>query len=173
MKRITLLLLLAGIIAVSCSKQENEAADQKYTGREVTYSLYQASDYPTSGKIVFKELTGGKVEVDVQLSGTEGDATHPVHLHYGNLQTVDAGIAANFNDVKASTGLSETVVTNLNDDTPLTFEKIENFDGSVKVHLAATGPGEEVILAAGNIGINKGLDSGREGRVSVTVCKSE
>ncbi|UII25470.1 hypothetical protein LVD15_19495 [Fulvivirga maritima] len=173
MKNNILLIFLASLFFAACGSDSDSGDDDMYTGRELTYTLYQASDYPTHGTVVFKELSNGRVEAVVHLDGTEGEATHPAHLHFGNIETENAVVAANFNDVSAENGGSTTVVNTLTDNSEFTFDDIENFNGSVKIHLSATGEGEKVILAAGNIGTNKTTTILQNGRAKVAICTNE
>ncbi|MBL3658154.1 hypothetical protein [Fulvivirga sediminis] len=173
MKNNILLIVLASLLFAACGSESDSGDDDMYTGRELTYNLYQASEYPTHGSVVFKELSNGRVEAIVHLDGTEGESMHPAHLHFGNIETENAAVAANFNDVSAESGGSTTVVNTLTDNSEFTFDDIENFDGSIKIHLSATGDGEKVILAAGNIGANKTTKILQSGRVEVANCTNE
>ncbi len=170
MKYFTLLfsLLIASLLACN---DGSSAADDEYTGRELVYDLFQTSEFPTSGNVTFRERTGGEIEVSVTLDGTEGDIYHPVHLHFGDLDVPDAEIAFLLNDLLGETGTSSTLVSQLSDETIFTFDMIDKFDGSVKVHLGSTGEARDVVLAGGNIGINKNIST--TGRKKVSVCKSE
>jgi hypothetical protein len=111
--------------------------------------------------------------IKIQLTGTEGDIEHPVHLHVGNIETPDAAILALLNPVFGKTGISETNFTKLNDETPVLYEELIHLDASIKIHLSASGPDKDIVLAAGNIGSNIGGHEHHGGRVDVAVCKSE
>lgn len=168
MKRGFLLALVVVGLLVACS-ENSETVIEELTGNELVYDLVQSSDFPISGTVAFQERTDGYVQVVVLLEGTEGNIFHPVHLHYGDLSTPDADIAFLLDDLKGSEGKSSTTVSLLSDDSEFTFQTLEQFSGSVKVHLGATGSDADVILAAGNIGANKNSISGRQ---KVAVCKS-
>ena len=164
-------MIFAVLLIWSCDSQSEETVDNEYTGREIVYDLTQSSDFPVAGNVSFKERTDTSVEVEVTLNGTEGDVFHPVHLHYGDLNTPDADIAFLLNDVYGEDGTSTTIVQTLSDETAFTFEVLESFDGSIKVHLGATGADADVVLAGSNIGVNQNTLS--TGRQTVAVCKSE
>ena len=170
MKLFTIGLVLVTMLAVSCD-EKSSAVDNDYTGREMVYDLFQTSDFPISGNVTFRERTSGEVEVNVSLEGTEGNIYHPVHLHFGDLDVPDAEIAFLLNDLYGEAGASSTLVSTLSDETAFTFDLIDKFDGSVKIHLGATGEARDVVLAGGNIGINKNTVSA--GRKKVAICKSE
>ena len=161
-------LIMASLLACN---EGSTSADEEYTGRELVYDLFQTSEFPVSGNVIFRERSGGEVEVSVTLDGTEGNIYHPVHLHFGNLDIPDADIAFLLNDLYGETGTSSTLVSTLSNDTQFTFDMIDKFDGSVKVHLGATGEARDIVLAGGNIGVNKSIST--TGRKKVAVCKSE
>lgn len=150
--------------------QENESAKSEFTGNETTYALQAGSTYNISGTVTFKEKVGGSTLAAINLTGTEGNLQHPVHLHLGEVSFDGAEVAALLNPVLGKTGVSETIITKLEDETAITYEQIIALQACVKVHLAAAGPERDIILAAGNIGSSKGVISGR---LDIGVCKSE
>lgn len=146
---------------------------QVVTGNEVTYELVQGTaEYNVSGTVTLKERTDGFTNVHVQLSGTSGDAEHPVHLHLGTIAMADAEVAAMLSPVSASTGLSVTNLRELADNTPVRYEELIRLRACVKVHLSESGPGRNVVLAAGNIGTayNEAISGGRQS--GIAVCRS-
>lgn len=171
MKHFSVFLIFCSLGFWSCSSNSSDDADDVYTGREMVYDLFQTSDFPVSGSVIFKERNDSSVEVNVNLNGTEGNVFHPVHLHYGDVTTPDAEIAFLLNDLKGEEGISSTIVRTLSDESQFTFDKLQEFDGSVKVHLGATGADADIVLAGGNIGLNQSAPS--TGRLKVPVCKSE
>jgi hypothetical protein len=158
-----------GLISVACQESENTS---EFTGNEITYALQQGSEYEVSGTVVFKERRNGTTTVAVSLTGTEGNDKLPVHLHLGDLSAADADVAALLSPVDAKTGKSETLLTNLADETAVTYSSLLQLEACIKIHLADTGPGRDVILAGGNIGesFTKSIANGRRG---IGVCKSE
>ncbi len=152
-----------------CSDDRPEELSE-FTGNEKIYTLEAGSVYPISGTATFKEKKDGTTVVVVALTGTDGVASHPVHLHMGDIATPDANVAALLNSVSAQTGLSETSISRLADETPMTFSQLTSLTACIKIHLAASGPDRDIILAGGNIG------NTNNGRLSVNqvvaVCKS-
>ena len=99
-------------------------------------------------------------------------AEHPVHLHLGNISEPGADVVALLNPVLGSTGQSETLLKHLSDETPITYRELVDLNACIKVHLGASGPARDIVLAGGNIGIASTRDvSG--GRASIGLCKSE
>jgi len=168
MKRLILVLVL-GVILVAC--QENESLRSEYTGSETVYPLLQSSEYNVNGTVTFKEECNGSALIIVSLSGTEGDIEHPVHLHLGDITAPGADVAALLNPVPGKSGISETRLLRLADESPITYKQLIDLNACIKVHLAASGPDRDIILAAGNIGVaaSSDLSSGRSG---IGICSS-
>ncbi|NJM24338.1 MAG: hypothetical protein HC859_01220 [Bacteroidia bacterium] len=169
MKRILGLLLLAGMWA-AC--QDAATEKDEFTGNEVVFALQPGSEYNVSGTITFKERIDHTTVALVTVSGTEGALEHPVHLHLGDITAADADVALLLNPVLGSTGRSETTIATLADETPVSYSDLANLNACIKIHLGASGPERDIILAGGNIGTAAANDpSGRLG--SFGKCKSE
>lgn len=161
--------LAIGASLVAC--QENENIKSDYSGDETVYPLQQASAYNVNGTVTFKEKCDGSASIIVALSGTEGNIEHPVHLHLGNITAPGADVAALLNPVLGKSGMSETQLLRLADETSITYKQLIDMNACIKVHLAASGPDRDVILAGGNIGLAAtDLSTGRSG---IGICKSE
>ena len=163
-------LLLVALFLTSC-KDDKYAEDTEFTGNEASYTLFQGSDLNIHGTVTFKEKVDGFTQVEVNLQGTEGEITHPVHLHLGDISIPDADIAALLTPLDGRTGTSITDLRTLSDETAITYKNIMEMEASIKVHLEESGPGRDVILAAGNIGTIG--DQLKNGRLKVAVCDSE
>ena len=166
MKNLLSFIILVSI-GVGCQESENIS---EYTGNETTYALQQASEYIISGTATLKERKDGATTVVVQLSGTEGESTYPVHLHLGDITTPKADVAAVLNPLRGKTGRSETRIDKLADETLITYKDLVNLQACMKIHLSDVGVERNIILAGGNIGIAISDPSGRRG---FAVCKSE
>ncbi|WKZ58667.1 MAG: hypothetical protein QY309_12405 [Cyclobacteriaceae bacterium] len=160
--------LVLGLAIFGC--QESEQPVGEFTGNEVTYALQAGSVYVVSGVATIKEKKDGSAQVVINLTGTEGTAQLPVHVHLGNISEADADVAALLNPINAANGKSETIVKQLADETPVTYAELVDINACIKIHLAETGPERDIILAAGNIG-KAALDAA-SGRASIGVCKS-
>jgi hypothetical protein len=170
MKKVIGGIMLAGSL-VAC--QDNETTgDKDFTGNETVYALTAGSEYDVDGTVTLKEKTDGSTVVIVALSGTEGSAEHPVHIHLGDISAPGADVYALLNPVVGSVGTSETTLTKVADESAITYQQLVALDACMKVHLAATGESKDIILAGGNIGsaVTKASSSGR---VAFGVCKSE
>ncbi|MFZ9189345.1 MAG: hypothetical protein ACO21G_12235, partial [Algoriphagus sp.] len=148
MKRLLLLLTLSFGLG-SCADSE----DKYYTGRSLEVGLFQASTYAYKGKVEFKEVVGGSLELSVRLEGARSktDDVIPAHLHFGSYNQSDAPIAQVLNPVSSSKLVSTTQLGPLSDGRNLKFDDLASFDGHIKIHLANEGPDYSVILVAGNL----------------------
>ncbi len=162
-------LVLCGTIWISC--QENETTNE-FTGNETVYALQQGSAYTVSGIVTIKERRDGASTVIVSLTGTTGATKLPAHLHLGDISTPGADVAALLSPVDASTGVSETRIAQLADETTVSYADLIAIEACIKIHLADTGPGRDIILAGGNIGESVNKPSG-SGRIGIGICKSE
>jgi len=164
--------ILFGFITLALAGcQENDSAKEDLTGNAATYALMPGSEYAIQGTVTFQEKVDGSALVTLQLTGTEGKLQHPVHLHLGAIGEQDAPLVAQLNPVEGSTGKSETLLTQLADESKITYNEIISLDACVKVHLGASGPDKDIILAGGNIG-RAFSDDGAMGRLGFGTCKS-
>ncbi|MBT1712323.1 hypothetical protein KK062_29035 [Fulvivirgaceae bacterium PWU5] len=156
-----------------CQDQENSAPND-FTGNESVYTLAAPPDaaYDISGTVTFKEKKDGQTVITVALSGTDGDVQLPVHLHLGTIGAPDADVYALLNPVLGKTGQSETLFAHAGDETPLNYQQLIALNACVKVHLAASGPDRDVVLAGGNIGSAFTNDTSARGSFFAS-CKSE
>jgi hypothetical protein len=143
--------LIALVVLAGC--QKNEAVSE-FTGNQASYGLVQASQYVVSGTVTFKERKDGATTVLVQLKGTDGTTQLPVHLHLGDVTSNGAAIAAVLTPASGKTGASETIISQLADQTKVSYKDLLKLSAYINVHASATGPESAVILAAGDIGVN-------------------
>ena len=152
------------------SCQETAITESEFTGREIVYALQPGSQYVIDGTVTFKERKAGNTLIILSLSGTEGEIKHPVHLHLGDISAPAAEISAVLNPVLGKTGKSETILAQLADESSLSYQNLIEMEGSIKVHLAESGPDRDIILAGGNVGeLAKSISSGR---TVFGICKS-
>lgn len=155
-----LLALIPLLLFISCGTDDKEpmVADD-ITGNEITYNLYSASAFGISGTATFRELTGGGLDVTIELLNTSGSIYHPVHLHAGSVRD-DGQLVSVLNPVFGETGNSKSEVRFLmtDENKAFTFDELLRFDGSLRIHLDG-GPGQDILVAAANIGTNDNLIS--------------
>jgi hypothetical protein len=166
MKKIAGMVMLVAL-AIACKPNENTS---EFTGNQTVYALQQASQYVVSGTVTFKEKRDGSALLAIDLTGTSGNSKYPVHLHLGDLTTQGASVAALLNPLDGNLGKSETTITQLADETIVTYASLIKLGACVKIHLAESGAGRDVILAAGNVGASA-TKSSANGRLGVAVCQ--
>lgn len=161
-----------GIVALTwgCQDQGTDTV-KEYTGTQTVYPLQAGSEYEIDGTVTFRERTDGTADIDVALSGTEGNSLFPVHLHLGDITTDGASVAALLNPVLGKTGKSDTHLKILSDESTITYKQLVALNACIKVHLSDSGPNQDVVLAGGNIG-KAAADNLSSGRVGIAVCKS-
>lgn len=163
--------LIFGLIIVmglwSCTSQEPD----QYTGQSLEFELFKSSEFDYKGTLLVQELTSGDLEFVIQLEGARSSSSisFPSHLHFGGYDQAEAPIAQLLTPVSGNDLKSVTVLNLLSDGSKLTFDKMKNFDGHVKIHLANDGPDYSVILVAGNVGANFNAESVFDPS-KITVC---
>jgi hypothetical protein len=166
-------ILLGFISAAFIGCQETEPISKSdFTGKETVYSLDQGSSYPVNGTVTFKERVDGTTSIAVILTGTEAGLEHPVHLHLGDISSPGADVAALLNPVVGKTGGSETHLSQLADESPISYSDLAALKACIKIHLASSGPDRDIILAGGNIGAAF-TQAVTGGRLGIGICKSE
>ena len=144
MKKIIAAMAFA-LVTFGCQDKETAKKENNdYTGNESTYALQAGSTYAVSGTVTFKEHVDGTAQVVIRISGTEGTARFPVHLHLGDISKDAASLAALLNPVLGSTGNSETHLTNLADESAVTYKQLVALSACVKIHLSDAGPDQNI-----------------------------
>ncbi|MBL7870707.1 MAG: hypothetical protein JNM78_03775 [Cyclobacteriaceae bacterium] len=165
----SLAIVLCGMIWISC--QEGESISD-FTGNEITYALQPGSQYAVTGSATIKERRDGSSTILVSLTGTSGKAKLPLHLHLGDITTSGADVAALLSPVSSTTGISETKLTQLANETIISYAELVKLEACIKVHLSDTGAERDIILAGGNIGASA-VKATSSGRAAFGVCKNE
>ncbi|MEM7548205.1 MAG: hypothetical protein AAF363_00915 [Bacteroidota bacterium] len=168
MKKVCFLIFSYTLLIMGCS----DGGSGEFTGQELTFPMVAGPDQNISGQVTLRETSNGFTNIEVSLTGTIAGFTHPVHLHDGNIEKVDAAVLALLESLNGSSGESNSTLQFLADETEIKFEDLANGDFHIKVHQAAVGAEKDIILAAGNIG------SAFEGQLStenstITVCQSK
>ncbi len=163
--------LLIVVFLGSC-KEESQQQVSEFTGNKIVYSLFQATtDYNVKGTVSFNEKVDGSTAVLVEVSGTEGDNYHPLHLHFGPIDG-DGDIAALLTPIHGASGRSETDLNLLSDGTVLSYNDLLAMEASIKVHLSGIGDDAKIVLAGGNVGSAIDKSTSNDRVIKITVCKS-
>jgi hypothetical protein len=121
------------------------------TGESEEYTLNEVGGSGVSGTATFAERKNGKAQITLALTGTVDGGDHPAHIHANDAAT-GGGIAVDLKNVNGATGMSVTSINTLNNDTPVTYAELIDFDGHINVHESAANLGTRI--AQGNIGSN-------------------
>lgn len=173
MKRLIYFFVLVMVVLAGCDS--NEAAESDLTGNEVTYALYSASDYGITGAVTVQERKDGYADIRIKLEGSALDNSNrefPVHLHLGDVSVENADVAALLNPVVSSKKESETTLQQLSDESKITFAQLTQLDACIKVHLSASGPESDIVLAGGNIGSAQAKESTSSRKQTIATCGS-
>lgn len=174
MKRLIYFFALVMIVPAGCDSNEANT-ESDLTGNEVTYALYSGSDYGITGVITVKERKDGYADIKIKLEGSALDNSNrefPVHLHMGDVSIEGAEVAALLNPVASSKKESVTTLQQLSDETRVTYTQLTQLDACIKIHLSASGPESDIILAGGNIGAAQANEGSSGSRVLVIApCK--
>lgn len=122
-------LLLSIFIFTSCETDDDPIPEQF----ETTFPIDQLDDSGVFGEITFLKTDANSTLITVRLEGTLAGNSHPVRIHSTSPEQ-DGPMVRELNPVNGSTGLSETLVTVLEDGTATTYENWVSFDGYVLVH---------------------------------------
>lgn len=176
MKRISTYLATLALVLLFGACEEGNGGDSEFTGNEMRLELIPGtvSGNTTSGTLLIRERNNGDVQLDIALNNVLSGAVHPVHLHFGSLDD-DGEVATLLSSVREEdgVGVSSTVLTSLDDDSPVNFNRILTFNGSIKIHFESSGPLEDAILGSTNIGMNiGGNEAYLDGSKSITTCNS-
>jgi hypothetical protein len=168
MKILKSLVLAALVVLVSCQEQEDESI---YSGRSISYDLFQSSDFDYKGLALVRELKSGDLEIEIDMEGPGSEEMYffAGHLHFGSYDAEGADIAYLLNPVDIRTLNSKTILGQLSNGEKLDFDSFNSFNGHIKIHLADEGPDYSIILVSGNIGANPNSIEGFD-RDRITLC---
>mgnify|MGYP001975037693 CR=1 FL=1 len=147
------LMLLGGLITMSsCNDDEDDMnVGPEGTGELVTFPLDGVANSAAGGMITFELMDDASTKITVELEGAVNGQMHPIHIHE-NTAAEGGGIVITLENVDGTTGKSETFVTMTDDESPISFEQLVDFDGYINVHQSANDLA--TIVAQGDIGQN-------------------
>lgn len=136
-------------VAISLLASTGCKKDDEKTPNKTTYDLKVKDQLGVSGTVTFTETSSTVTTITIKLNG--GTATnHPAHIHMNS--AVEGGsIVLSLTPVDAD-GNSITTVTTLDDNTPINYSQLLNFDGYLNVHESSSALG--TIIAQTDIGGN-------------------
>jgi hypothetical protein len=151
-KTLTVSILVAASLFYFAGCDDDDDSGPKLTGDSKTYALSAVSNPAIAGSVTFANRDDNSTLITIELNGTTSGGSHPAHIHM-NSAAEGGSIILDLTSVDGASGRSETVVTSLNDGTPITYEELTNIDGYVNVHTSASDLG--TLIAQGDVGENE------------------
>ncbi len=149
--KITVVALVMTMVIGACSDDDNPTTPA-LTGESKTFTLNAVSNPAISGTVTFAERADNATVITIDLMGTTSGNTHVAHIHE-NTAAETGAIIIDLNSINGANGMSETVVTKMNDGTAISYDELLTLDGYVNVHLSATELA--TLVAQGDIGENE------------------
>ncbi|WP_228853373.1 CHRD domain-containing protein [Aegicerativicinus sediminis] len=138
------------ILTTSCNNDDDNMDEPPFMGDSKVFQLYAKSNPSISGTATFMQQRDGSTEVQINLMGVSS-GTHPSHIHF-NSAAEGGDIAITLDPVDAS-GMSLTMISALDDGSPILYNDLIQFDGYINVHLSASDLA--TLIAQGDIGTNE------------------
>jgi Cu/Zn superoxide dismutase len=148
--KLTAVAFMMALFVTGCNDDDNKV-EPSLTGQSKTYTLNSVSNPAISGTVKFAERNDNSTVVTIDLDGTTA-GTHPAHIHE-NTAAETGGIIIDLNSVNGSDGISETIVSKLNNGTAIKYSELLMLNGYVNVHASATDLA--TLIAQGDIGQNE------------------
>lgn len=146
-KQFYLILTMLALVISGCSNDDSDGTPN--TSVKV-FTLNSVSNSNITGKATFTKNANGSTTILLEINGSSVDV-HPAYIYLGTKDNPGAK-AITLEIIDCDCESSTTIVTKLDDGTPITFEQLLQFNGHISIHQNADHM--EVILAQGNIGSN-------------------
>ncbi len=143
-KRPVIITIFALTLLFGCSKDDVNTVIL----RQVEYQLTSVDGSGVTGKATFTEDANKTTEILIELTGTS-TKIHPAYLHY-NTAAEGGPKAMTLKVCECSVG--HTVVSKLDDGTPITYDGLLKLDGHIGIHKSPSEIG--TLVATANIGAN-------------------
>lgn len=147
----SLLALVFTLFVVTSCDNDDETPEPPLTGDQVSFSLSSVGSSGVMGSAIFEKREDNSTMLTLDLSGTTSGGSHPSHIHF-NTAAEGGDIAISLTPVDGATGMSETIITTLDDGTDISYDDLVTFDGYINIHNSMNDLA--TILAQGDIGEN-------------------
>lgn len=153
LKSIGLFVLFSLFLLFSCNNDDDPVIEEpKETGNTKSFNLFSTTTRQISGSVKFAELDNNTTKVEITLSGLSPTGDHPSHIH-DNSGAKGGGIAVSLGNVSGASGKSETIVSEKDDGTAITYNELINFNGHINVHESMANL--STVITQGDIGPNE------------------
>jgi|TARA_R110000796_G_scaffold99457_1_gene207586 hypothetical protein len=143
-----LLLLSISLVISSCGKDDDNSADPSSSVK--VFTLSSVSNSKISGKVTFTKNEDGSTTILLEINGSSTDI-HPAFIYFGDAGS-NGEVAITLEPIDCDCESSSTIITTLDDGTPITYDQLMKFDGHIKIH--QNEDHLEIIITEGNIGAN-------------------
>ncbi|WP_055436590.1 hypothetical protein [Lacinutrix algicola] len=133
MKTFFKVLILMPLVLISSCRSDDAETDQVTDLASKTYTLNTVDNSGISGTVRFIKNSNFTLSIELRLLGTVNNNYHSGFLYMDNAANNGEDVAITLDVVDGDTGMSTTVFTSLDDDTPISYEELLNFDGYVEV----------------------------------------
>jgi len=148
--KISTFAILMSAFVMACDDDDDAAPG--FTGESKTFNLSSVTNPDISGTVKFEERSDDATVITIDLNGTTSGNTHVSHIHK-NSAAETGDIILDLNAIDGGTGMSETVVTKLNDGSDISYDELLRLNGYVNVHASASDL--TTLIAQGDIGENE------------------
>ena len=151
MKKASYLLMFAALtILSSCGNDDNiePTAVNEIIVDQIDYALTAVNGSGITGKATLTRDSNDNTTILIELNNTTTDE-HPAFVRYNS--AAEGGPVAITLEV-CECAIGTTVVTQLDDGTPIDFDKLLNLDGHVSIGESSASP--EVVVSSADIGSN-------------------
>ncbi len=142
-------------LAFSCSKSESSDTNNPDSKdpvpdpvESVTYDLTSVNDSGVTGTATLIRNNDGTSTIYIELENAL-DGVHPAAVHYNSIAEGGA-VAITLNECECQ--ISETVITQLDNGTTISFDELMVFDGYLNIYQSEQSM--DMIIAHANIGSN-------------------
>ncbi|WP_297794752.1 hypothetical protein [uncultured Eudoraea sp.] len=144
-----LLMLFALVLSTGCSSDDNiePVGVNEVIVDQVEYNLVSQNGSGITGKATFTRDSNDNTTILIELTNTNTEE-HPASVNYN---TASEGGPKAITLEPCTCAVSTTVVTKLDDGTPIDFDKLVNFDGHVSIQDTPANP---EVVASVDIGAN-------------------
>ncbi len=133
-----ILLIFTTTLVISCNDDDDNTVPvgPQPTGNEIVYDLASVSDPTISGTATVIEMDDNSITVELDLDNTVAGGLHPAHIHF-NTALEGGDIAITLGTVNGATGFSTINFSADDDDDPITYTQLLDFNGYINVHKSA------------------------------------
>ncbi|AUC81044.1 CHRD domain-containing protein [Lacinutrix sp. Bg11-31] len=133
MKTFFKVFVLLPLVLLSSCRSDDAETDQVTDLESKTYILNPVGNSEISGSVRFIKNSNFTLSIELNMIGTIDNDYHSAFLYMDNAANDGEVIALTLDTVVGETGMSTTVFTKLDDDTPISYEELLNFDGYIEI----------------------------------------